>query len=259
MTKTPLLTERDGRVAILTLNRPDKLNALDQALIAALDRQIETIEADAALRVVILRGAGGRAFSAGADIKVWAELGPLDMWRRWILQGNRLFDRIASLRQPVIAAIDGVALGGGLELALAADLRICSDRSRFALPETGLGTVPGWGGTRRLTRVIGQGRAKHMVLTGQTIDAARALAWGLVSAVTSADRLDAETRDLAAAIAARGPIAVQAAKRMIDAAAGCDDHHGLESFASAMCAYSEDGREGTAAFLDKRAPDFQGG
>jgi enoyl-CoA hydratase len=247
-----------GPVTRLTLDRPARLNAMDQKLLDALAAALDAIEASTDTRAVLVTSTGGKAFSAGADIAAWGALPPLDMWRRWIVPGNRLLDRLAHLRQPTVAAIDGIAYGGGLELALACDIRLCSDQSRFALPETGIATIPDWGGARRLAAAIGWPRAKHMVLTGEPIDAATALAWGLVTEVHPAPALEPRATALAETLAARAPIATQAAKRLLDAAAGQGDGLSLESFASAMLAFTEDGREGTAAFQDKRTPAWRG-
>ena len=242
----------------LTLARPEKLNVFDDAMLEQLDAALTELERDKATRVVILRGEGGRAFCAGADIAAWSTLEPLDMWRHWIAVGNRLFDRLARLRQPVIAAIDGVAYGGGLELAMAADIRIASMTSRFALPETGIGTIPGWSGVRRLVKLIGLSRAKTMVLTGEPIGAEEALASGLVSKICDADQLDQESLALAESIAKQAPVATQLAKAMLDEAALEEPGHALQGFASAVTAFSEDGKEGTAAFKEKRPPMFKG-
>lgn len=249
----------DAQIVRLTLDRPAKLNALDPAMLAALDAHLAALEADTETRVVILAGQGGKAFCAGADIAAWGALEPLDMWRRWISDGNRLLDRLARLRPPVIAAIEGIAFGGGLELALCADIRLATAASRFALPETGIGTIPGWSGIRRLVRLVGLARAKAMVLTGEPLDATAALGCGLIAEVV-ADRaaLDARALELARAIAGRAPVATQLAKALLDEAAGEDSGAAIQSFASAVTAFSEDGREGVAAFREKRPPRFTG-
>jgi len=242
----------------LTLSRPEKLNAFDQPMLDQLGDAITALEKDKDTRVVILKADGRKAFCAGADIKAWSALEPLDMWRDWITDGNRLFDRLARLRQPVIAAIDGIAYGGGLELALAADIRIATSSSRFALPETSIGTVPGWSGIRRLVKLIGLARAKSLVLTADPIDAQAALQAGLIASLIVGDGLDDEALTLARSIAARGPVATQLAKAMLDQAADEEPGHALQGFASAVTAFSEDGQEGTAAFNDKRKPMFKG-
>jgi enoyl-CoA hydratase/carnithine racemase len=242
----------------LTLARPEKLNAFDQPMLDQLEKAIATLERDKETRAIILAAEGSKAFCAGADIVAWGKLEPLDMWRDWITNGNRLFDRLAQLRQPVIAAIDGIAYGGGLELALTADIRLATVKSRFALPETSIGTVPGWAGIRRLVKLIGLSHAKSMVLTADPIDAERALQSGLITSVVEAADLERESLTLAQTIASRGPVATQLAKAMLDQAANEEPGHALQGFASAVTAFSEDGREGTASFKEKRTPAFRG-
>ena len=257
MSDPRILAERDGAIVTLTLNRPDKLNAIDGAMLDALDEVLGEIEGDREVRAVILTGAG-RAFSAGADIKEWTALTPLEFGRSWGLRGHALFDRLAALAPPVIAAINGIAFGGGLELALCADVRIASEQARLGLPEVTIAALPGWGGTQRLPRLIGPGRAKHMILTGRPIDAAKAEAWGLISEAVAGDALLARARELAAQIAANAPIAVQAAKRLVDAALPVTPAATLETQAGALCGSTEDAKEGRAAFLERRPRRYQG-
>jgi enoyl-CoA hydratase len=257
MSEPRILAERDGTIVTLTLNRPDKLNAIDGAMLDALGEAVGEIEHDREVRAVVLTGAG-RAFSAGADIKEWTALTPLEFGRSWGLRGHALFDRLAALPPPVIAAINGIAFGGGLELALCADIRIASAEARLGLPEVTIAALPGWGGTQRLPRLIGPGRAKHMTLTGQPIEAARAEAWGLVSETVAGDALLGRARELAAQIAANAPVAVQATKRLIDAALPVTPAATLEGHAGALCGATEDAKEGRAAFLERRPPRYQG-
>src|ERR671919_1138389 len=257
MSDPRILAERDGAIVTLTLNRPDKLNAIDGAMLDALDEALGEIEGDREIRAVILTGAG-RAFSAGADIKEWTALTPLEFGRSWGLRGHALFDRLAALAPPVIAAINGIAVGGGLELALCADVRIASEQARLRLPEVTIAALPRWGGTQRLPRPVGPGRAKHMILTGQPIDAARAEAWGLISEVLAADALLARAKELATQIAANAPVAVQASKRLIDAALPATPAATLETQAGALSGATEAGREGRASFLERRPPRYQG-
>lgn len=249
--------EQGGAIVTLTLNRPDKLNAIDSPMLDALDQVLGRIERDAEIRAVVLTGAG-RAFSAGADIKEWTALAPLEFSRIWGQRGHALFDRLAGLRPPVIAAINGIAFGGGLELALCADIRIASAAARFGLPEVTIGTVPGWGGTQRLPRLIGAGRAKHMIFSGQPIDAARAEVFGLVSEVTEPDALTERANELARTIAANAPVAVQAAKRLVDAGLPTSPAAILEGDAGVMCGNTEDAKEGRSSFLARRRPRYQG-
>jgi enoyl-CoA hydratase/carnithine racemase len=257
MSAPRVLVERDGTVVTLALNRPDKLNAIDSAMLDKLGEALGAIERDPEIRAVILTGAG-RAFSAGADIKEWTALSPLEFGRSWGLRGHALFDRLAALAPPVVAAVNGIAFGGGLELALCADIRIASNEARLGLPEVTIAALPGWGGTQRLPRLIGPGRAKHMILSGEAIDAARAEAWGLITEVLAADALLARARELAARIAANAPLAVQASKRLIDAALPATPAATLEGHAGALCAATADATEGRAAFLERRAPRYRG-
>jgi enoyl-CoA hydratase len=257
MSDARILIERDGTTLTLTLNRPDKLNTIDGAMLDALDETLGKIERDRAVRAVILTGAG-RAFSAGADIKEWTALAPLEFGRSWGLRGHALFDRLAALPPPVIAALNGIAFGGGLELALCADIRIASQEARLGLPEVTIAALPGWGGTQRLPRLIGAGRAKHMILTGQPIDAAKAEAWGLVGEVVAPEALLDRARELAGQIGANAPLSVQAAKRLVDAALPVTPAATLESHAGAVCGATEDAKEGRTSFLERRPPHYHG-
>lgn len=245
--------ERQGNLAIVTLDRPRKLNALGPEMLAELEERLAEIDRDQSVRAVILTGAGDRAFCVGADVNAWAALEPLDMWRIWIREGHRIFQRLASLRQPTIAAINGYAFGGGLELALAADLRVAMDSAEFAMPETRIGAIPGWAGTRRLPAVIGPARAKQMIYSGERIDATTAERWGLVNEMVSQESLMPRALELANQIAENAPIAVQMAKIAIDGEASA-----LEAIAGALAAGVDDGREGIAAFREKRPPRFTG-
>jgi enoyl-CoA hydratase/carnithine racemase len=214
---------------------------------------VAEIDVDPNVRVVIVTGAGDRAFSVGADIDAWTALEPLDMWRSWIRDDHRVLQRLAYLRQPTIAAINGFAFGGGLELALAVDIRIAADSATFALPETKIGMLPGWAGTTRLPETIGVGRSKQMIFSGCRIDAATAEHWGLVNEVVAPGMLMERCRALATEIAANAPISVQLAKAAING-----DRSAPEAFAGALAAGTEDGREGVAAFRQKRPPRFSG-
>jgi enoyl-CoA hydratase len=245
--------EREGFVATITLARPEKLNALTPEMLDAIDGYLRELDGSTDARVLIVRGAGERAFCVGADIGVWSGLEPLDMWRRWVRRGSAVFDAVARLRIPTIAALNGFTFGGGLELALACDLRVAVETATFSAPEVKIGTVPGWGGTYRLTDLIGPARAKGMVFTGERISAEVAERWGLVNEVVTADRFDMRVREVAGSIAANAPIAVQLAKAAID---GRTSGVTLEAMAGALAASSQDGQEGVAAFREKRSPDF---
>lgn len=243
----------EGHVAWLTLRRPAKLNALSVEMLTALETHIADVDRRQDVRVVILAADGERAFSVGADVNAWSALDPLDMWRWWVRDGHRVMQRLASLRQPVIAAVQGLAFGGGLELAMAADIRIASANAVFAMPEVTIGTLPGWGGTQRLPALVGVARAKQMIFSGERIDAETAERWGLVNEVVAPEELTGRVTRLAQQIAANAPIAVQLAKSAID-----HDAAALEAFAGALAASVEDGKEGMAAFREKRPPQFRG-
>ena len=242
----------EAPLAAITLNRPDKLNALTPPMLARLEAIAAQLEQERSVRAVLLTGEG-RAFCVGADVHAWTALEPLQMWRQWIRDGHRVFDRIARLPQPVIAAVHGFAFGGGLELALAADLRILAEGTVLALPEVTLATVPGWGGTQRLPAVIGAARAKRMVFTGERIDAQTAQRWGLAEEIAPADQLLTRVHELAATIARNAPAAVQLAKQVIDGGPVV-----LEGLAGALAATTQDAQEGLAAFRERRTPNFTG-
>ena len=255
---TKILLEVDQPLATITLNRPEKLNAIDPEMLALLEETCARLEREREVRVVLLTGTGERAFSVGADINAWSSLDPLQMWRWWVRDGHRVFARIARLRQPVIAALNGYTFGGGLELALAADLRVAAEGIELAFPEVKLGTVPGWGGTQRLPALIGASRAKRMILTGGRVVAATAERWGLVDEVAPHERLMVRAQELAHEVAANAPVAVQIAKSLIDGTGGGDSGVTLEGLADALAATTADGREGVAAFHERRAPRFAG-
>ncbi len=258
MNESPILLSLDDAIATLTLNRPDKLNAINMAMLTALEETIAQLEADRTVRVVLLTGAGERAFSAGADITAWSTLEPLDMWRGWIRDGHRVFGRLARLRQPVIAALNGYTFGGGLELALAADIRLAAEHAELAFPEVKVGTVPAWTGSQRLPALIGPARAKQMIFSGSRVGAATAERWGLVNEVVPREALMGRAGELAAEIAAQAPIAVQVAKQLIDGAMGQTTDLALEALASGLVAHTADGQEGATAFRERRPPQFKG-
>ncbi|HXT08731.1 MAG TPA: enoyl-CoA hydratase/isomerase family protein [Roseiarcus sp.] len=245
----------DGAVARLSLRRPDKLNALDRAMIDALADAARAIDAARDVRVAILSGEG-KAFCAGGDIAAWGGLPALDMWRDWTRAGHRAFEALARLRVPLIAALGGHVLGGGLELAATADLRIAQSAIKLGLPETGLGMAPGWSGTQRLVRRFGAQLVRRMSLSGQLFTAEEALALGLVDEVAP-DAL-ARAEEMAADVARRGPVAVQIVKAMLNAAEGEDRDAPIEGLAGALTAMTEDLAEGVAAFRGKRPPVFSG-
>ena len=249
---------RDGHIAVVTLVRPGKLNALTPPMLDELEGIARALEAALDIRVVVLTGAGGKAFCAGADINEWAALQPLDMWRRWIRRGHQVFDQWARLRQPVIAAINGHAFGGGLELAITADIRIAADHAEFALPEASIGTCPGWSGSQRLVRLVGASRAKYLALSGARVPAADASTSGLVHEVQPAGTLADRAMRLATEMAAKAPVSLQLTKQLVNAASGEDAAVTLEAMASALAATTEDGAVGVRSFREKRPPHYVG-
>lgn len=242
-------------VATICLDRPAKHNALTPEMLDQLERILTGLDAQRSVRVVLVTGAGDRSFCAGADIGRFKALHPLDMWAQWTRRGHRVFDQLAGLRQPTIAAVSGNAYGGGLELTLACDLRIVADDATLGLTEVGIGTLPGWGGTGRLRDLIGAGRAKEMIFTGEPLTADRALAWGLANRLTPKTEVIKAARDLAARIASRAPVAVQMAKQAIDAG---DAYQVMEQVTSAATAFTNDAAEGLASFTEKRPPQYRG-
>jgi enoyl-CoA hydratase len=241
------------------VNRPDKLNALNATVFSELEGAIGRIESDAAIRGVILTGAGAKAFVAGADIGEIGGQGPLDGKAR-ALRGQRIFRRLERCGKPVIAAVNGFALGGGCELAMACHLRVAAENAKFGQPEVKLGIGPGYGGTVRLPRLVGQGRALELLLTGAMIDAQEAWRIGLVNRVVPAGRLIEECETMLRAILDNGPLAVRACLESVDAGLGLplDDALQLEANLFGLLSGTADMREGTAAFLEKRKADFRG-
>ncbi len=250
-----ILLELAGRVATITINRPEKLNALNAETKAELRRVVENLDEDPAVGCVIVTGAGEKAFVAGTDI---GELTGLDRvsGAQFARGGQEIFSRIEAMRKPVIAAVNGYALGGGCELAMACHVRFVSDRARFGQPEVSLGIIPGYGGTQRLTRLIGRGRATEMITTGRQIDADEALRIGLADRVFPAAELLLRTREIADTVAGKPGRAIALALRAIAAA---DTENGMEREAEIFgeCCTTLDFREGITAFLEKRKPAFR--
>jgi enoyl-CoA hydratase len=253
-----LCETRDG-IARLTLDRPDKLNALDRATVEELDRAVAAAGADPAAGVLILTGSGPKAFVAGADIGELATQTPIG-GAAYARFGQQVFERLESLGKPSIAAINGWALGGGLELALACTLRVAAEGARLGQPETTLGIIPGYGGTQRLARLIGRGRALEMILTGEPIDAREAHRIGLVNRVVPAEELGAAAEGLARTLLQRGPVALRLALQAVHQGLEMTQAEGLrlEAALFGLSCATEDMREGTRAFMDKRKPVFKG-
>ena len=248
--------EIDSRVAVVTLDRAEKRNALDAAMIDGLAAACRTIEHDAAVRVVILTGAGNRAFSAGGDIQAWSGKAPDDFGRFWLREGHEAFAAVARLRPPGIAALNGDVFGGGLELAACADLRIAEQHVRIALPETGLGIIPGWSGTQRAARRFGAQLVRRMALFGEVFDADAALRLGIVDHIVESGAGMAAARQIAAQVCGRAPLATELTKMLVNAAEGEESERVLEALAGIAAARSEDLQEGLAAFREKRPARF---
>ena len=259
MPYTTLLFEMRDAVAIVTVNRPEKLNALNAAVIAELGEVADRIGKDPAIRGMILTGAGPKAFVAGADIGEIAAQGPVDGKAR-ALEGQRAFRKLEQCGKPVIAAVNGFALGGGCELAMACHIRIAAEHARFGQPEVKLGIGPGYGGTVRLPRLVGKGRALELLLTGQMIDAQEAYRIGLVNRVVPADRLMRESEQILRSILENGPLAVRACLEAVDTGldVGVDEALLLEANLFGLLSGTADMREGTTAFAAKRTPAFKG-
>src|SRR5918994_4068064 len=259
MTFDNLLIERDGAVAIVTFNRPKVLNALNAQTLTELAGAIASFKDDDAVRAIVITGAGDKSFVAGADINELAVLSPV-AGKEHARHGQRIFDAIEQLGKPVIAAINGFALGGGCELAMACTLRIAADTARFGQPEINLGIIPGYGGTQRLARLVGKSKAMELILTGNPISASDALAIGLINRVVPAADLMTHARTLAAELATKPPIALRYAMEAVNKglempfAQAC----GLEAALFGMVTATEDMKEGTRAFLEKRKPEFTG-
>jgi enoyl-CoA hydratase len=253
-----LLLERRGRVAIITINRPEKLNALNIKTREEGAALIEELRSDDSVGVVVITGAGEKAFVAGADIAEFA--GRTAMMQRDVMVSRSLFNAIDSFPKPVIAMINGYCLGGGCELALACDIRIASENASFGQPEIKLGIIPGGGGTQRLTRLVGEGKAMEMILTGEIIDAKTAFAIGLINQLVPLDQLESKTMEIANRIAEKSPIALSLAKEAIKIASRSNLDEGLrrEVDLFALCFSTEDKDEGVNAFLEKRKPVFKG-
>lgn len=254
-----LLVHLENDISIITIDRPKKLNALNKETISELHHAIKEADANKNVRAIILTGNGEKAFVAGADISEFADF-DVQQAAQLSREGQMLlFDFIENLSTPVIAAVNGFALGGGLELAMAAHFRVASDNARMGLPEVSLGVIPGYGGTQRLAQLIGKGRALEMIMTAQMIDASKAEQWGLVNAVTSQEELIPYCISLAEKIKRNGPLAISAAIKSVNANFDKSiNGYDLEISEFAMCFGTKDFKEGTTAFLDKRKANFSG-
>jgi enoyl-CoA hydratase len=247
--------ERDGGVAIVTVDRQEALNALDQPTLTELHDRLAELAGDGGVRALVLTGAGDRAFVAGADIKAMSAM-DIDEAHAWGTLGHETASLLETMSKPTIAAVNGFALGGGCELALACDVRYASSAAKLGQPEVAIGIIPGWGGTQRLPRVVGIGRAKELIMTGRLVDAEEALRIGLVNAVFPPEELLEKTLELARELAAKSPLVVAAAKQAMNRTLYGDLGAEAEAFAGLFG--SHDQREGMAAFIEKRPPEFIG-
>lgn len=258
MSEETVLIKKEGDVAILTINRPKAFNALNSQVLEDLGKAAGDVAADDAIKVVIITGSGDKSFVAGADIKQMVEMTPMEA-RTFMTYGHEVMNKLQYMEKPVIAAINGFCLGGGLELAMSCDIRYASEKAKLGLPEVGLGIHPGFGGTQRLPRLIGQGKASEMVFTGNQIKADEALQIGLVQKVCPPDNLMEETMALAKKMASMGPIAVKMAKASVNQGLAGDFRSGLkyeiESVAQTFA--TDDLKEGMNAFIEKRKPEFK--
>jgi len=258
MTLENVLIEKRGPVAIVTVNRPDKLNALNIATRREILVAFEQLKTDDEVRVVIITGAGQKSFIAGADINEFA--GMTAIKQRDVMKSGRAFDSVEDFPKPVIAMINGFALGGGCELAMSCDIRVASSNAKLGQPEIKLGIIPGGGGTQRLTRLVGEGKAMELILTGDMISADEAKQLGLVNHVFAPEELEAKTMELANKIAELSPVALAMAKASVKNAARMNLRAGLDSEVDlfALCFSSEDKEEGVRAFIEKRKAEFKG-
>ena len=254
-----ILCAVENGIATITINRPKALNALNLDTVTELKDAIEKIAVDKAVKVVVITGAGEKSFVAGADIKEMATKTPAE-GREWGQFGQNVFTEIENMPQPVIAAINGFCLGGGCDLSCACDIRYASENAKFGQPEVGLGITPGFGGTQRLTRVVGRGQAKELIYTGGMIGAEDAKAIGLVNKVVPQEELMPAVLKLAGKIAKNAPVAVQLSKAAINRGINCDVVTGIayEAEVFGLCFSTNDQKEGMAAFVEKRKPTFEG-
>lgn len=247
--------EKDGAIGTVMLRRPEKFNALDIPMLEALSAALDAVEADGAVRVVLLRGEG-KGFCAGGDVEAWSAMSAADFQTAWVRLGHRVFDRLARLRQPVVAVLHGHALGGGLELAAAADFRVAEAHIKLGFPENSIGVVPGWSGTQRAVRRFGAQVVRRMAIGGEVFGAPEALRLGIVDRVVETGGALAEAQAWAATIAARGPLATEATKMMIGMAEGEEKAAAAEALASGFIALTADLRRGVEAFRGKRKAEF---
>ncbi len=252
-----LLVEVKQEIAYITINREAKLNALNLKTVQELEQVVDYINANAAIKVAILTGAGQKSFVAGADISEIAQLS-VEQSKQFALNGQRIFDKIENSPKPIIAAVNGFALGGGCELAMACHFRVASENAKFGQPEVNLGIIPGYGGTQRLTMLVGKGKAMELMMTGNLISAQEAKTLGLVNYVVPQEELMATVEKIISAILKKGPIAIAQVIEAVNAFYKKSDGYLAEAEAFAACCATQDFKEGTSAFLEKREAKFEG-
>ncbi|SFU27021.1 enoyl-CoA hydratase [Pustulibacterium marinum] len=254
-----IITTTENQIGFITINRPSKLNALNKETIQEVHEAFESLDADAAVQVIVITGSGEKAFVAGADIAEFSNFSETEGAELAAKGHQLLFDFVANLATPVIAAVNGFALGGGLELAMACHIRVASDNARMGLPEVSLGVIPGYGGTQRLPQLVGKGRALEMIMTAGMVGTEQALMWGLVNHVVTQEELLPFCKTLAAKIAKNSPVAISKAIEVVNAGY-TDGVNGFETEIEGFgyCFGTEDFKEGTTAFLEKRKADFPG-
>lgn len=260
MSYQTIIFEKEGGVAILKFNRPKALNAINPDVLEEVKAVLDKVEGDESVKVLVLTGEGDRAFVAGADIAHMSQLTPLEM-RHFSRTGQELLFRLENLSIPVLASVNGFALGGGLEIAMACDFIYASEKAKFGQPEISLGLIPGFGGTQRLPRLIGKSKAKELCMTGEMISAREALDIGLINKVFPPEQLWEETMNTAKLLSEKGSVSLKAIKDCIDRGADVDLRDGcyMESDAFGLCIVSPDAKEGMSAFLEKRKAEFKGG
>lgn len=252
-----ITTELSDQIYLITINRPDKLNALNKTVIRELGEAVEEVYVNPLIRAAILTGSGNRAFAAGADIRGFTGL-TAEEGMALAKQGMDVFFNIENSPKPILAAVNGFALGGGCELAMACHFRLCSENAQFGQPEISLGLIPGYGGTQRLTKYIGKGRALEAMLSGNPISAQQALQWGLVNYITKPEELLEKTKAIVVQIISKAPLAIAKCITAANAALDNVDGYALETSLFGECFATEDMKEGTAAFLEKRKAIFKG-
>ena len=249
--------EIENNVALITIARPEKLNALDYEMVLALERAAHLVDAMDNILCCIMKGEGEKSFCAGGDIEAWSKWSPENFGLAWVRHGHRAFDALARLRVPLIAALNGHTLGGGLELAASADFRVAESHVKFGMPETGLGIIPGWSGTQRTVRRFGSQTVRRMALLGETFTAEAALQLGIVDRVVAKGESLTAAKQMASQLTVRGPLATAITKMLINAAEGEEAERALEALAGLAVADGSELKTGVAAFREKRKPEFK--